>query len=77
MAKLNLSKEEIIQAFKEGKKIRLTCGIWNEPNKHGKRAISVEDIERFYSWAYLVDVYNGFNEIIDYDLVGASGGDMF
>lgn len=70
-----MTKEEVIQLFNEGKTIRLTSGIWNYPERDGKIAKSVEEIERFYSWAYKVDAKNGANGIID--LRGASSCDMF
>ncbi len=76
MERLNMSKQDIINAFNEGKVIRKTSGIWNNPSKSGVIVTSVEQLEKFYDWAYCVDVYNGTNGI-DYDLVGASGGDMF
>lgn len=70
-----MTKQEAVKAFKEGKTVRLTCGVWNNPLKHGRFAQSVDDIERFYDWAYKVDVRNIADNIID--LVGASGGDMW
>ena len=77
MKKVNLSKADIINALVEGKVIRKTCGVWNNPSKSGRICETPEDIINFYNWAYLVDVYEGLNDGIDYDLVGASGGDMF
>lgn len=77
MEKLKLTKKEIIEEFNQGKVIRKTCGVWNTPEKDGTIVKSVEQIESFYRWAYLVDVYKGTSVGVDYDLVGASGGDMF
>ena len=77
MERLNMSKQDIINALVEGKVIRETCGIWNNPAKSGRICKTPEDIMSFYSWAYVVDVYKGFTDGIDYDLIGASGGDMF
>lgn len=77
MKRLSMSKQDIINALVEGKVIRETCGIWNNPAKSGRICETPEDIISFYNWAYVVDVYEGLNEGIDYDLVGASGGDMF
>ena len=77
MERLNMSKQDIINAFNEGKVIRKTSGIWNNPSKSGVIVESVKQLESFYSWAYKVDVYNSTDPNIDYDLVGASGGDMF
>lgn len=77
MKRLSMSKQDIINALVEGKVIRETCGIWNNPSKSGRICETPEDIISFYNWAYVVDVYEGLNEGIDYDLVGASGGDMF
>lgn len=77
MIKLNLTKKEIIEEFNNGKVIRKTCGVWNNPEKDGTIVKSVEQIERLYNWAYLVEVYKGTSAGVDYDLVGASGGDMF
>lgn len=76
MRKLNLSEQDIINEFEKGKIIRKTCGVWNNPNKSGEIVRNIEDLKSFYKWAYLVDVYEGSNGI-DYDLIGASGGDMF
>lgn len=76
MERLRLTKDEIIEEFYKGKKIRKTSGIWNSPEKSGVIVTSVEQLEKFYDWAYCVDVYKGTNGI-DYELVGASGGDMF
>ena len=73
--KINLSEEDIINEFKNGKIIRKTCGIWNNPNETGEIVKSTNEIEQFYRWAYKVDVYEGCNGV-DYDLVGASAGDM-
>lgn len=77
MKRLSMSKQDIINALVEGKVIRETCGIWNSPAKSGRICETPEDIISFYNWAYVVDVYEGLNDGIDYDLVGASGGDMF
>ena len=77
MERLKMSKNDILNALAEGKVIRENCGIWNNPAKSGRICETPEDIMSFYSWAYVVDVYKGFTEGIDYDLVGASGGDMF
>lgn len=77
MERLNISEQDIIKAFNEGKVIRKTSGIWNNPSKSGVIVESVKQLESFYNWAYKVDVYKGLNEGIDYDLVGASCGDMF
>ncbi len=77
MEKLNMSKADIIKAFKEGKTIRKTSGVWNRPEASGVIISDVSQLERFYDWAYLVDVYKSDTPNIDYDLIGASGGDMF
>lgn len=77
MKRINMSEQDVINALKNGKVIRTTSGIWNNPNKSGVIVKSVEQLERFYSWAYKVDVFESDNPNIDYDLVGASGGDMF
>lgn len=77
MERLKMSKQDIINALVEGKVIRETCGIWNNPAKSGRICETPEDIISLYNWAYVVDVYEGLNDGIDYDLVGASGGDMF
>lgn len=77
MKRLSMSKADIINALVDGKVIRETCGIWNDPKKSGTICKTPEDIMSFYKWAYVVDVYEGLSEGIDYDLVGASGGDMF
>ena len=55
--------------------MRLTSGIWNYPQRDGKIAKSIEEIEKFYSWACVVDVIVNENGIID--LKGASYCDMF
>lgn len=70
-----MTKVEVIEAFKKGEKIRLTSGIWNYPQRDGKFAKSVEEIEKFYNWACKVDVIGNENGIID--LRGASYCDMF
>ena len=77
MERLKLSKKDLINELNNGKVIRKTSGIWNDPSKSGRICTTVEDLESFYNWAYMVDVYEGFTDGIDYDLVGASGGDMF
>lgn len=70
-----MTKLEAITLFNEGKTIRLTGGIWNNPKKDGKIAKSVDEIEDFFSWAYVVDLKNIEKDIID--LQGASCCDMF
>ena len=77
MGKINMSKQDIINAFKEGKIIRKTSGVWNTPKTSGVIVKSVEQLESFYNWAYLVAVYTSNDPNIDYDIIGASGGDMF
>ena len=77
MEKVILSKQDIFNAFNEGKVIRKTSGVWNSPNKDGVIVTSIDQLQRFYDWAYLVAVYKSNAEGIDYDLIGASGGDMF
>ena len=74
---LNLTKEDLIEELKQGKVIRKTCGIWNDPNKRGEICNTEEDIISFFKWAYNVDVYKATAPGIDYDLIGASAGDMF
>ena len=68
-----MTKQEVIEAFKKGAKVRLTSGIWNYPQRDGKIAKSIEEIEKFYSC--VVDVIVNENGIID--LKGASYCDMF
>ena len=68
-----MTKQEVIEAFNQGRTIRITSGIWNSPQRDGKLAKSVEEIEKFYSWASVVDIIE--NNIID--LKGASYCDMF
>ena len=70
-----MTKEETIQAFEKGENIRLTSGIWNNPERDGRIAKSVEEIEKFYSWACKVDARTNESGIID--LIGASCCDMF
>lgn len=70
-----MSKQEVIEAFNQGRTIRITSGIWNSPQRDGRLAKSVEEIEKFYSWACKVDVSENENGIID--LKGASYCDMF
>ena len=70
-----MTKTEVIEKFEKGKKIRLTSGIWNNPERDGRIAKSVEEIEKFYSWACKVDERTNENGIID--LIGASCCDMF
>lgn len=70
-----MTKQEVIGAFKKGEKVRLTSGIWNYPERDGKFAKNIEEIEKFYSWASVVDVIGNKNGIID--LRGASYCDMF
>lgn len=70
-----MTKAEVIELFKKGEKIRLTSGIWNYPQRDGVFVKSVEEIEKFYSWACKVDVSENENGIID--LIGASYCDMF
>lgn len=77
MIAVNLSKTDLINALVEGKVIRKTCGIWNDPSKSGRICETPEDIINFYKWAYLVEVYKADVPGIDYELIGASGGDMF
>lgn len=77
MKAVNLSKADLINALVEGKVIRKTCGIWNDPAKSGRICETPEDIINFYKWAYCVDVYKADVPGIDYELIGASGGDMF
>ena len=50
-----MTKQEVIEAFNQGRTIRITSGIWNSPQRDGKLAKSVEEIEKFYSWACKVD----------------------
>ena len=40
-----MTKQEVIEAFKKGAKVRLTSGIWNYPQRDGKIAKSIEEIE--------------------------------
>lgn len=70
-----MTKQEVIKAFLHGKKVRKTSGIWNYPQRDGVFVKSVEEIEKFYSWACKVDVSENENGIID--LIGASYCDMF
>ena len=70
-----MTKAEAIKAFENGKQIRLTRGLWNFPQRDGKMAKSIEEIEKFYSWACAVDVRESEYGIID--LRGASSCDMF
>lgn len=60
-----MKKEEAIELFNRGEKIRLTSGIWNYPKKDGKFAKSVEEIKDFYEWAYKVDKKGIESGIID------------
>ena len=77
MIKIDLTKADIFNALVEGKVIRKTCGIWNNPSKSGRICETPEDLINFYNWAYKVDVYISDVPGIDYELIGASGGDMF
>ena len=77
MIKIDLKKADIMNALVEGKVIRKTCGIWNDPAKSGRICETPEDLINFYNWAYCVDVYKADVPWIDYELIGASGGDMF
>lgn len=77
MKQLKLSKQEIIKELQSGKVIRITSGMWNSPTKNGKIANNVDDIERLYRWASLVDVYESCSNGVDYDLIGCSSCDMF
>lgn len=70
-----MTKQEVIKAFLNGKKVRKTSGIWNYPQRDGVFVKSVEEIEKFYSLACKVDVSENENGIID--LRGASYCDMF
>lgn len=70
-----MTKEQAIKEFENGKTVRLTCGVWNNPLKHGRIAQSAYEIEKFYAWAYQVDEDKLVDGIID--LVGASCGDMW
>lgn len=70
-----MTKQEVIEAFNQGRTIRITSGIWNYPKRDGRLAKSVEEIEKFYSWASVVDIIGNENNIID--LKGASYCDMF
>lgn len=70
-----MTKQEVIEAFKKGAKVRLTSGIWNYTQRDGKITKSIEEIEKFYSGACVVDVIVNENGIID--LKGASYCDMF
>lgn len=70
-----MTKSEAIKLFNEGKAIRLTKGNWNYPERDGKIAKSVEEIERFYSWASAVTVLKNNDNIVD--LRGASHCDMY
>lgn len=60
-----LTKQEVIDAFVfEGKKVRRTYGLYNYPARDGVFSKSIDEIERFYMWANIVDVkING--DIID------------
>lgn len=70
-----MRKQEVIEAFNQGRTIRLTRGIWSYSQRDRKIAKSVEEIEEFYSWAQAVDVTVNKDGIID--LIGASYCDMF
>ena len=70
-----MTKQEVIKAFLNGKKVRTTSGIWNYPQRNGVFVKSVEEIEKFYSWACKVDARE--NEHGTIDLRGASYCDMF
>lgn len=70
-----MAKQEVIKAFLKGKRVRITSGIWNVPKRDGVIAKSVEEIEKFYSWAQAVEVRENESGIID--LIGASYCDMF
>ena len=77
MEKVNLTKNQIINEFNNGKVIRKTSGIWNSPSRDGRIVQNIEDLNRFYNWAAHVDVYKSDTDGIDYDLIGASECDMF
>ena len=70
-----MTKVEVIEAFKKGEKIRLTRGLWNNPQCDGKFAKSIEEIEEFYDWACAVDMGVKVDGIIE--VMGASYCDMF
>ena len=70
-----MTKQEVINAFTKGKRVRITSGIWNVPKRDGVIAKSVEGIEKVYSWAQAVEVKEDESGIID--LIGASYCDMF
>ena len=71
MKAVNLSKADIMNELAEGKVIRKTCGIWNDPDESGRICETPEDIINFYKWAYLVEVYESDASGIDYELIGA------
>lgn len=68
-------KEQAIEIFKNGGKVRLTGGIWNSPKKDGKFAKSVEEIEKFFAHYCAVDEKKIEDGVLD--LHGASYCDMF
>lgn len=70
-----MAKQEVIKAFLNGEKVRITSGIWNVPKRDGVIAKSVEEIEKVYSWAQVVEVREDESGIID--LIWESYCDMF
>ena len=46
--RVKMTKQEVIEAFNQGRTIRITSGIWNSPQRDGRLAKSVEEIEKFY-----------------------------
>lgn len=76
MQKLQLTKQDIIKMYKEGKPVKMCSGLWNDPRTKSRSPQSVEDIESFYSWAAEVEVKQ-----YDYDITiyihGYSECDMF
>ena len=70
-----MDKTEVIKALENGEIIRLTSGIWNNPEKSGIIAKSIEQINRFYNSYYKITAQENKDGIID--VQGATYCDMY
>ena len=66
-----MDKTEVIKALENGEIIRLTSGIWNNPEKSGIIAKSIEQINSYYK----ITAQENKDGIID--VQGATYCDMY
>lgn len=76
MERLDLTKEQVIEKFKNGVVVKKCSGLWNNPLTNNRIVQSEQDIISFYQWANMVEVKKYPNDNALY-LHGYSDCDMF